>query len=154
VANFTKGETAMINLTIDGKSVQVESDATVLEAANKLGIEIPTLCHHEKLLHYGACRLCTVEITQRGNTRLQAACAYPTEEGIEVKTNTERVIRGRKLMMEFLLARCPNVPAIRKNAEELGIKTPRFSLKDEKCTPVFLVLNTENYRQSAGKSYN
>ncbi|MDI6732758.1 MAG: 2Fe-2S iron-sulfur cluster-binding protein [Planctomycetota bacterium] len=124
----------MINLTIDGKPVSVESGATVLDASKKVGIDIPTLCHHEKLLPYGACRLCTVEVTQRGTTRLQASCAYPAEEGIEVKTNTERVIRGRKLMMEFLLARCPNVPAIRKKAEELGVKTPRFSLKDEKCT--------------------
>jgi glycine cleavage system H lipoate-binding protein/ferredoxin len=66
--------------------------------------------------------------------RLQAACAYPAEDGINVKTNTGRVLKGRKMMMQFLLSRCPNVSAVRKKAAEFGITTTRFTLKDEKCT--------------------
>ncbi|MDQ7778900.1 MAG: 2Fe-2S iron-sulfur cluster-binding protein [Planctomycetota bacterium] len=123
----------MPSLTIDGTQATVESGSTVLDAAKKLGIEIPTLCHHEHLLPYGACRLCTVEITQRGATRLQAACAYPAEEGISVRTNSSRILKGRKLMMHFLLSRCPDVPAVRKKAAEFGITRPRFAPKNEKC---------------------
>jgi glycine cleavage system H lipoate-binding protein/NAD-dependent dihydropyrimidine dehydrogenase PreA subunit len=123
----------MLNLTIDGKQVSVEAGQTVLDAATKAGVEIPTLCHNEHLLPYGACRLCTVEVGREGRFRLQASCAYPAEEGLEVRTDTERVIRGRKIMVELLLARCSEHPAVRELAAGLGVTESRFEGKKETC---------------------
>lgn len=123
----------MVNLIINGKSVKAEQGQTILDAAKTLGIEIPTFCHSEGLAPYGACRICTVEVEKGGVTRLQASCAYPVEEGITVRTNTDRVIKGRKLMIEFLLARCPNVKKIQDLAKEYGIEKVRFTPKKEDC---------------------
>jgi predicted molibdopterin-dependent oxidoreductase YjgC len=124
----------MLTVTIDGKRVQVQKDTTILDAAKSIGISIPTLCHHEALEPYGACRLCTVEVTAGGRTRLVTACNYPIrDEGLEVKTRSEKVLKGRKMIVELLLARCPDVPVIRELADEMGIKKPRFRLKNDEC---------------------
>jgi len=79
----------MIQVTIDTHPVEVEEGTTVLEAAQRLGINIPTLCHHPALEPYGACRLCTVEITQNGRSRLVTSCNYPIRQEIEVQTASE-----------------------------------------------------------------
>jgi bidirectional [NiFe] hydrogenase diaphorase subunit len=123
----------MISLTIDGKEVQVPEGATVLDAAEKLGIEIPTLCHFKGLTPYGACRVCTVEISTGNGYRLQSSCSYPVQEGLRVRTDTKRVKEGRRLIVELLLARCPEVKAIRELAEKVGVKETRFRLKNEDC---------------------
>lgn len=124
----------MVILTIDGQEVQVEEGLTVLEVAKKVGIEIPTLCYHEALTPYGACRLCTVEVITRGRSRLVTACNYPVEEGIEVRTDSEKVIEGRKMVVELLLARCPNVEIVRDLAKRLDVGEPRFELEYDDCT--------------------
>src|SRR3990172_5458758 len=103
----------MISLTIDGNVVDVEPGTTVLEAAEKLGIKIPTLCHHKALLPYGACRVCLVELEGPADSKIQASCVYPAQEGLVVKTATERVLKTRKIMLELLLARCPEVGRVR-----------------------------------------
>jgi bidirectional [NiFe] hydrogenase diaphorase subunit len=121
----------MIALKIDGKKVKVPEGTTVLQAAQQAGVEIPHLCHHEGILPYGACRVCTVEITKDGRTRLQASCTYPVEEGLEVKTDTPRVQEGRKIILEFLLARCPDSEPIREFARRWGVSKTRFE-KQEK----------------------
>ena len=69
-----------ILLQIDGRKVKAREGMTILEAAQSAGISIPTLCHHENLEPYGACRICTVEIETRGRTNLVAACLYPVEQ--------------------------------------------------------------------------
>ena len=66
-----------ILLQIDGKEVTAKEGMTIYEAAQSVGISIPTLCHHEKLAPYGACRICSVEVEAAGRTRLVAACVYP-----------------------------------------------------------------------------
>ena len=71
-----------ILLQIDGKEVKAHRGMTVLEAAQKAGISIPTLCYHEKLEPFGACRLCIVEVESRGSTRLVVSCVYPAEKNI------------------------------------------------------------------------
>lgn len=123
----------MVTLSVDGRNVRVPEGTTVLEAAETLGIEIPTLCHRQGLTPYGACRVCTVEITQEGITRLQAACSYPVAEGLAVRTNTEPVLRGRRVILELLLARCPDAETIKELAERMGVESPRFRLKDDDC---------------------
>jgi len=102
----------MITFTINGKEVQGEEGQYILDVAKKSGIEIPTLCHHEALEPAGMCRLCTVELFDGRKTKFVTACNYPIWEGMEVFTDTESVTEGRKLIVELLLARCPDVPLL------------------------------------------
>ena len=76
----------MIHLTIDGKPVEVEKGTTILHAARKAGIEIPTLCYIEDLLPDGSCRLCVVEVRNNGRTKIDTACTMQVSEGDEVFT--------------------------------------------------------------------
>jgi NADH dehydrogenase/NADH:ubiquinone oxidoreductase subunit G len=122
-----------VTLKIDGKKVSIEKGKTLLDAAQKAGIEIPTLCYHKKLLPYGACRLCMVEITSGKKSRLVASCAYEVEEGMEVRTDSPKVIKIRKLMIELLMSQVPYVAYIRKLAEEYGVKESRFNKKLSMC---------------------
>ncbi len=95
----------LVTLTIDDQEVTVPAGTLVLDAAKRAGIEIPTLCHHEKLLPLGGCRLCLVEIEKmRG---LQTACTTPVREGMVVRTNTPAVAKTRQGMLEFLLINHP-----------------------------------------------
>lgn len=96
----------MINLTIDGKQIEVADGTTVLEASRKLGIDVPTLCHDERLKPFGACRLCIVEIT--GMPKPVTSCTTPATNGMEVKTNSARLYRLRKTTVELLLSDHPN----------------------------------------------
>ena len=123
----------MITLTIDNKKVQVEDGCTILQAAEKLGVQIPTLCHHKSLSPYGACRLCLVEIEGPHRSVIQASCVYPAQEGLLVRTNTERVLKNRRIMIELLLARCPDSPQIKELAGQMGVKESRFPKKNEDC---------------------
>ena len=124
----------MINLTINGKKVEIEEGSTLLQATEKLGIKIPTLCYHKALQPYGACRLCLVEVSQNGGpSSIQASCTYPAQEGLAVKTDTESVIKTRKIMAELLLARCPDSEEVKRIAEEMKVGKPRIELKNEDC---------------------
>jgi len=123
----------MVKLVIDGQQVEVEEGLSVLEAAKKIGIEIPTLCYHKALTPYGACRVCTVEIIRKEWSRLSAACTYPVQQGIEVKTNSEKVRKARKLILELLLARCSTVKPIQDLAKKMGVEKIRFPQEDKKC---------------------
>src|SRR6266540_1733148 len=95
----------MITLTIDGKKVEVAKGTTILGAAQKIGIRIPTLCYHPELSLEGACRVCVVEV--EGARTLVASCVFPAAEGMVVKTNTPVVREGRKMVVELLLANHP-----------------------------------------------
>jgi len=94
--------TAQISLRIDGQEVVVPEGVTILEAARRNGIRIPTLCHHEALSPYGGCRLCVVEVD--GAPRLVASCVMPVRKGMEVVTLNERIIQARRTILEFLFA--------------------------------------------------
>ena len=116
-----------VRLTIDGKEVVAEEGTTLLEAAKSVGIDnIPTLCYHEALEPYGACRLCTVEINARGKSKLVTSCTYNVEEGLEVQTRNDRVVNARKMLIEMLMARCPTAEAIQKLAAEYDVEKTRF----------------------------
>jgi heterodisulfide reductase subunit A len=123
----------MITFKLNGKEVQGEEGQYILQVARKYGVEIPTLCHHEALEPAGMCRLCTVELFNGRKTRFVTACNYPIWEGMEVSTDTEGVHEGRKLIVELLLARCPDVPIIKELAAKYDIKEPRFKKEDDDC---------------------
>ena len=95
----------MVNLTIDGKSVSVPKDTTILEAARQVDVHIPTLCWLEKVSTTGACRICAVEI--EGVDRPMTACDTPVKEGINVTTQSEKLTRTRRQIMELILVNHP-----------------------------------------------
>ena len=123
----------MPKLNIDGLDIEVEDGTSVLDAARVLGIKIPTLCEHRALVPYGACRLCLVEVNDGRRSRIQASCVYPASDGLAVKTDTERVLKARKLIGELMLARAPEVKAVRELAAEVGVTETRIKKRDEKC---------------------
>ncbi len=92
----------MVNLTIDGKQITVKKTATIYEAALEAGINIPVLCYAKKLLPYGACRVCLVEVQQMKG-RLIPSCTTPVTEGMVVTTTSPEIMKVRKTVLEFLL---------------------------------------------------
>lgn len=123
----------MINLTMNGLRISVEEGSTLLEAAGFYGFPIPTLCHMEGLSPYGACRLCVVEIGQEPRSKLVTSCTYPAQEGLFVRTDSARVIRARKMVIELLLASCPQSKTIQDLASEHGVRQQRFRQEYEDC---------------------
>jgi iron-only hydrogenase group A len=103
----TGDETQMIGgevtVNIDGQDIKVPMGTTILEAAKRVGIRIPTLCHHPDLCIAGVCRVCVVEV--EGQRTLQAACAYPANAGpVKVKTHTRKVRQARRHIIDLLLS--------------------------------------------------
>jgi NADH dehydrogenase/NADH:ubiquinone oxidoreductase subunit G len=122
----------MIHLTVNDRSIEMPEGRTLLEACREHDIHVPTLCHHPALEPYGGCRLCMVEISQESrHPKLVAACTYPCQEGIIVKTDSEMVIRSRRMTVELLMANAFNVPEIALLAEEVGVKEIRFKMPQE-----------------------
>ena len=130
---FEEARTPMTSLTINGLPVSVEEGTTLLEAAQFLGFPIPTLCHMEGLSPYGACRLCVVEIGEGPKAKLVSSCTYPAEEGLKVRTASERVVTARKMVIELLLASCPQSKTIQDLASRHGVRQQRFRQEHEDC---------------------
>jgi bidirectional [NiFe] hydrogenase diaphorase subunit len=122
-----------LSLTIDNQKVTTEEGTSILEAARSAGIDIPTLCYHEKLAPRGACRLCLVEITKGRRKRLVTSCVYLAEEGLKVETESKPVVRIRKMLLELMLASSPGVKAIQDYARRYGITRSRFDIEPDFC---------------------
>lgn len=125
-----------LKLKIDGREIETDTEscpATILEAARLAGIHIPTLCHHPSLEAYGSCRLCTVQIEKNGRKKFVTACNYPLEEGLVVDTSSAEVADIRKMILELLIARCPQEKRLQELGREYGISKPRFILEDKNC---------------------
>jgi len=122
-----------ILLQIDGREVEAREGITILEAAQHAKIFIPTLCHHQRLDSYGACRICTVEIENRGRTQLVAACLYPVEKNLVVRTRSESVDKIRKTILELMLAHAPDAQALQDLAETYGADPARFEKESSFC---------------------
>ncbi|MEW6511736.1 MAG: FAD-dependent oxidoreductase [Bacteroidota bacterium] len=124
----------MITLTINDKKTEAVEGTTLLSAIERLGLRVPTLCHHKALTPYGACRLCVVEVhVPDRKPAVQASCSYPALDGIAVFTDTDRVKRARAIVAELLLARCPESETIQRIAAEYGVKEPRIRKKYDDC---------------------
>lgn len=122
-----------LQLTIDGHEIETDADATILDTARQAGIHIPTLCHHPSLEPYGSCRLCTVEVEKDGRKKFVTACNYPVEEGLVVITGSPEIADIRRMILELLIARCPQERRLQELAGEYGLFKPRFSLEEETC---------------------
>ncbi|MDR2349766.1 MAG: [FeFe] hydrogenase, group A [Deltaproteobacteria bacterium] len=134
-----------VTLTIDNQSVTVPAGVTIWGAARKLGINIPTLCHHFDVKPYAGCRVCLVEVV--GGRALAAACSFPVTDGLVVLTNSPKVREARRLVVELLLANHPHDCLtcdrnqnceLQKIALDLGVKEIRF----EKSKPTWEVDTT------------
>ncbi len=120
----------MTTLTINGSKVTVGSDVNILDAAREAGVHVPTLCQFDGLEPWGGCRLCVVDIWQEGWDedwyKMVTACNHPVKEGLRVFTNSDRVLETRKVVLDLLLARCPETPLIRSLAAEHGIEETSY----------------------------
>lgn len=130
-------EASNVQYILDGQTVTASPDETVLNAAKRHGIDIPTLCHHESVTPYGACRLCLVEVSWGKRSKLVTSCIYAAGNGEVVQTNSERVRRARRLVLELLLTRCPDVELLQQLGREYGVEASRFHshavAADERC---------------------
>jgi bidirectional [NiFe] hydrogenase diaphorase subunit len=122
-----------ILLEIDGREVEAHAGMTVLEAAQKAGIFIPTLCHHAALEPYGACRICIVEVQTGGRTRLVVSCLYPVEERLVVRTRSAKVDRIRRMILQLLLSHAPDARDLQGLAREYGADRDRFAKEASFC---------------------
>nr|MBP7323406.1 (2Fe-2S)-binding protein [Deltaproteobacteria bacterium] len=122
-----------ILLQIDGKEVTAREGMTVLEAARAAGIVIPTLCYHEKLEPYGACRICIVEADMNGRKSLVASCVHPVEAGLIVRTTSEQIHRIRKTIVELLLAHAPDSVQLQALAQQYGADKDYYEKQASFC---------------------
>lgn len=125
----------MLSVTINGLNISVQPGTTVLQAARQLNMDIPTLCHHEALALYASCRVCIVELSieKRGKTHhwIDASCACPVEHGMMVETDSPKVRKERKVILEFLLSRAPDSEVLLAMAEKYGAQKGRFEALDK-----------------------
>ena len=122
-----------IIVQIDGKEVKATEGMTVLEAAQSAGISIPTLCHHEKLEPFGACRLCIVQVQVGNWTKHVVSCVYTVEENLIVITRSEKIDKIRKMILELQLCHAPDSPELLAYAEEYGADKDRFEKEASFC---------------------
>jgi bidirectional [NiFe] hydrogenase diaphorase subunit len=122
-----------IVLQIDGKEIKATEGMSLLDAAQSVGITIPTLCRNQKLEPYGACRICVVEAETGARKRLVAACVYPVERNMVVTTRSEKVDRIRRMLLEEMLAHARDSVELRKLAEEYGADSDRFEKEASFC---------------------
>jgi len=120
-----------VELTINDQAVEASEGMTLLQAAQSADISIPTLCQHKDLSNYGACRLCSVEVVRGGRSRIVASCIYPVEDGIEVLTESEKVVKHRKTILELILTRWPWVD--KELLDKYGVQPGRFEDKTDFC---------------------
>jgi len=130
---MTMGKKNLVTVIIDNNEIKVAEGSPLINAAQSLGIKIPTLCFHEALPPSGSCRICIVELQIKGNegTWMDAACVYPARDGLIVQTNSPKVRRERKIILEMLLSKAPQSPILLELAEEYGADKNRFLSLDK-----------------------
>lgn len=124
----------MVNIKINGRDVEAKEGSSILENARNLNIEIPTLCYHQDLSPFGACRLCAVEVKQNGKWKITTSCTTAAEEGMEVRTDSEAVRDSRKFAAALLNYKYPGDKTVRDIAEKLGVKALKEAPLSRDCT--------------------
>ena len=123
----------MVKITINDQVAEVEEGATVLDACKAAGVDVPTLCYVPFLEPYGACRMCTVKVSDNGTSQLETACTLQAAEGMKIITDDDDVREARKVVLELLLARAPDAEILQEMAEEYGIEKSRFAVEEEEA---------------------
>ena len=140
----------MTTIKINGLQAEFEKGTSLLEAAQFLGFPIPTLCHMEGLTSYGACRLCVVEVGEGPGAKLVTSCTHPVQEGLVVRTASSRVLRARRMILELLLASCPQSKTIQDLAARHEVRTQRFKQEYEDCILCGLCVRMCKEQMAAG----
>lgn len=122
-----------ITIKIDGQKADATEGERLLDVCTRQGIWIPTLCDHPDLKPYGVCRLCIVEQDRGGWSKVVTSCNFPVKDGQSFCTNSERIVRERRMIMEFTLARSSKTPEVIALAKRLGVESARFPAKDDGC---------------------
>lgn len=117
---------SLVRMKINGHEAKAEDREPILKPIRDMSIDIPTLCQMDGLEPYGVCRLCVVEVKLGERTKLVTSCNFPASDGLEIYTNTDKVLRNRALMAELLLARCPEMKKVQEIAASLGVTKSRF----------------------------
>ena len=140
-------------MTIDGVTVEVETGATILDAARKVGIWIPTLCYHPAVTPPAACRLCMVELDRGDWKQLVTSCNYPVRRDIVVSVSSEKAVRARRGVMQLLLARAPDSEQLRELAHRMGVEgTPYPNVTESQRNCILCGLCTSVCEEIIGKS--
>jgi len=140
----------MVNIVINGRKVRAKDGSTILENARDLKLDIPTLCHHDDLSPFGACRLCTVEVKANGKWQIATSCDTAVENGMEIRTNSSKALESRKMAAELLYYKYPETEVVREIAEKLGVDV--FEEKGEEHDCILCGLCVRACREIVGVS--
>ncbi|WP_352419105.1 2Fe-2S iron-sulfur cluster-binding protein [Proteiniborus sp.] len=122
-----------MKLKINGNYYEGKAGETLMELAKRNNINIPSLCHKKGFEGLGRCRLCLVEVKEGHRTKVVSSCVYPIKDGVEVITNSDKILKMRKNIIMLLLLRTPNNEYIKNLAKEYGVVAPeRYMNTDEK----------------------
>ena len=116
-----------MKIIIDGKACEAERGEYILEVARRNHIYIPTLCHSDALSGLGSCRLCVVEVIDRGRSKVVTSCIFPITSEVQVVTNSKKIQNIRKDLIMLLQARCPENEEIKKMAKEFKVEEERVN---------------------------
>jgi len=140
-------------VTIDGIAVDVPKGATILDAAHKAGVWIPTLCYHPAVSSAAACRLCMVELDRGEWKEMVTACNYPVRRDITVSVSSERAVRARRGVMQLLLARAPESEELKALAEKMDVKgTPYPTVTESQRNCILCGLCTQVCEEVIGRA--
>jgi bidirectional [NiFe] hydrogenase diaphorase subunit len=122
-----------VTLKIDGTPVRAAKGTSVLDAALESGICIPHLCHVPVLNDTGACRICIVENVRNGGSSVTASCTLTVQEGMVIRSNTEKIQKLRRSIAELLVSQAPNSKAVQDVAVRCGVKEVRYPFRNDNC---------------------
>ncbi|MCK4851723.1 MAG: (2Fe-2S)-binding protein [Candidatus Omnitrophica bacterium] len=122
-----------VTLTINGAKVRAPRGTSVLDAALDYGICIPHLCHMQGVIPTGVCRLCIVEVIEKGRSKVTTSCTLEAEEGMVILAHTDKILKARKNIAEMLVAEAPNSRAIQDIALKCGVKDVRYPFRNKDC---------------------
>ena len=122
-----------VTLNIDGAHLRAAKGKSVLDVAIEYGICIPHLCHIPNFSDIGACRLCIVEHIVNGQSKVTTSCTLLVQEGMVIRSNTEKIRKLRRNIAELLVAQAPNSRAIQDIAVRCGVKEVRYPFRNENC---------------------
>lgn len=123
----------MVNIIVDGHKIKAKEGSTILENVRVLKIDIPTLCHHDELSPNASCRLCAVEVKTNGKWKITTSCDTVVEQGMEIKTNSDKVRESRKLAAQLLYYKYPTTPVIRDMAQKLEVEVSDEKIDGNDC---------------------
>ncbi len=133
---------AEIKINIDGQDFTAEEGGFLLKVLQENGFYIPTFCNHEAIEPYGVCRMCVVELVRDGWSKIVTSCNFPVKEGQKFVTNSDKIRRIRKTLMELMIARSYNVPEVMEVAKKLGVTDTPYPMQEEGCILCGLCVRT------------